>query len=85
MESKTITRLEVAIRNIENEIEWKTQRMEALVREMKESVAKYDTYQIVNFVPGYIRQIEELHNEVRKLEEQKRILVWIEHKEEEDA
>ncbi len=85
MESKTITRLEVAIRNIENEIEWKTQRMEALVREMKESVAKYDTYQIVNFVPGYIRQIEELHNEVRKLEEQKRILVWIEHKEEDNA
>lgn len=85
MGSKTITRLEVAIRNIENEIEWKTQRMEALVREMKESVAKYDTYQIVNFVPGYIRQIEELHNEVRKLEEQKRILVWIEHKEEDNA
>jgi len=85
MESKTITRLEVAIRNIENEIEWKTQRMEALVREMKESVAKYDTYQIVNFVPGYIRQIEEMHNEVRKLEEQKRILVWIEHKEEDNA
>lgn len=85
MESKTITRLEVAIRNIENEIEWKTQRMEAMVREMKESVAKYDTYQIVNFVPGYIRQIEELHNEVRKLEEQKRILVWIEHKEEDNA
>lgn len=81
MESKTVTRLEVAIRNIENEIEWKTQRMEALVREMKESVAKYDTYQIVNFVPGYIRQIEELHNEVRKLEEQKRILIWVEHKE----
>lgn len=82
MESKTITRLEVAIRNIENEIEWKTQRMEALVREMKESVAKYDTYQIVNFVPGYIRQIEELHNEVRKLEEQKRVLVWVGNKEE---
>ena len=81
MESKTITRLEVAIRNIENEIEWKTQRMEALTREMKESVAKYDTYQIVNFVPGYIRQIEELYNEVRKLEEQKRILIWVEHKE----
>lgn len=85
MESKTDARLEVAIRNIENEIGWKTQQMEALTREMKESVAKYDTYQIVNFVPGYIRQIEELYNEVRKLEEQKRILVWIEHKEEENA
>lgn len=82
MESKTITRLEVAIRNIENEIEWKTQRMEAQVREMKESVAKYDTYQIVNFVPGYIRQIEELYNELRKLEDQKRVLVWVENKEE---
>lgn len=85
MESKTTARLEVAIRNIENEIGWKKQRMDALVREMKESVAKYDTYQIVNFVPGYIRQIEELYNEVRKLEDQKRVLVWVENKEEEDA
>lgn len=85
MESKTNARLEVAIRNIENEIGWKTQRMEAMVREMKESVAKYDTYQIVNFVPGYIRQIEELYNEVRKLEDQKRILVWIGHEEEANA
>lgn len=84
MESKTNARLEVAIRNIENEIGWKNQRMEALVRDMKESVAKYDTYQIVNFVPGYIRQIEELYNEIRKLEDQKRILLWI-GKEEEDA
>lgn len=84
MESKTNDRLEVAIRNIENEIGWKNQRMEALVREMKESVAKYGTYQIVNFVPGYIRQIEELYNEIRKLEDQKRILLWI-GKEEEDA
>lgn len=84
MEIKTKARLEVAIRNIENEIGWKNQRMEALVREMKESVAKYDTYQIVNFVPGYIRQIEELYNEIRKLEDQKRILLWI-GKEEEDA
>lgn len=85
MENKIEARLDVAIRNIENEIGWKTQRMEAMVREMKESVAKYDTYQIVNFVPGYIRQIEELYNEVRKLEDQKRILVWIENKEEENA
>lgn len=85
MESKITARLEVAIRNIENEIGWKKQRMDALVREMKESVAKYDTYQIVNFVPGYIRQIEELYNEVRKLEDQKRVLVWVENKEEEDA
>lgn len=82
MENKTNTRLEVALRNIENEIGWKNERLEALVREMKESVAKYDTYQIVNFVPGYIRQIEELYNEVRKLEDQKRVLVWVENKEE---
>ena len=85
MENKIEARLDVAVRNIENEIGWKTQRMEALARDMKESVAKYDTYQIVNFVPGYIRQIEELYNEVRALENQKRILVWIDHKEEEDA
>ena len=84
MESKTNSRLEVAIRNIENEIGWKNQRMEALVREMKESVAKYDTYSIVTFVPGYIRQIEELDREIKSLKEQKRMLLWI-AKEEEDA
>lgn len=82
MDSKMNDRLQAALRNIENEIGWKTQRMEALSREMKEAVAKYDTYQIVNFVPGYIRQIEELYNEIRALENQKRILVWVEHKEE---
>ena len=82
MENKMNARLEVALRNIENEIGWKTDRMEKMVAEMKDAVARYDTYQIVNFVPGYVRQIEELHNEIRKLEEQKRILVWIEHKEE---
>ena len=85
MENKMNARLEVAIRNIESQIGWKTQRIEAMVREMKESVARYDTYQIVNFVPGYIRQIEELYNEVRKLEDQKRILVWIGHEEETNA
>ena len=82
MEKKTISRLEVALRNIDNDIGWKTQRLEKLTAEMKDAVARYDTYQIVNFVPGYIRQIEELYNEIRKLEDQKRILVWIDNKEE---
>ena len=82
MENKTISRLEVALRNIDNDIGWKTQRLEKLTAEMKDAVARYDTYQIVNFVPGYIRQIEELYNEIRKLEDQKRILVWIDNKEE---
>lgn len=77
MESKTNARLEEALRNIENEIGWKTQWMETLVREIKESVAKYDTYQIVNFVPGYIRQIDELYKEIRNMEEQKQMLLWI--------
>lgn len=85
MESKMNDRIQAAIRNIENAIGWNTQQLEVLVREMKESVAKYDTYQIVNFVPGYIRRIEELHNEIRKLEDQKRILVWIGHEEETNA
>lgn len=82
MENKTIDRLQVAIMNVENSIDSKKQQLEAMVREMKEAVAKYDTYQIVTFVPGYTRQIEELYNEIRKLEDQKRVLVWVENREE---
>lgn len=84
MESKKIKRLNFRIEMIESKIEDLTERLEALTRDLKEAVAKYDTYSIVTFVPGYVRQIEELDREIKELEEQKRMLLWI-AKEEEDA
>ena len=84
MENKKIERLNFRIQMIENELEYKTKRLEAMTKELKESVAKYDTYYIVTFVPGYIRQIEELDRAIKSLKEQKRMLLWI-AKEEEDA
>lgn len=84
MENKKIERLNFRIQMIDNELEYKTKRLEAMTKELKESVAKYDTYSIVTFVPGYIRQIEELDREIKSLKEQKRMLLWI-AKEEEDA
>lgn len=84
MENKKIERLNLRIMMINNELEYKTKRMEAMTMELKESVAKYDTYSIVTFVPGDIRQIEELDKDIKNLKEQKRMLLWI-AKEEEDA
>lgn len=84
MENKKIERLNFRIQMIDNELEYKTKRLEAMTKELKESVAKYDTYSIVTFVPGYIRQIEELDQDIKNLKEQKRMLLWI-AKEEEDA
>ena len=77
MESKITNRIDVRLEMIESKIESLTKRLEALANEMKEAVAKYDTYQIVTFVPGYVRQIEELDKEIKALEEQKRILLWV--------
>lgn len=84
MESKKIKRLNFRIEMIESKIEELTGRLEALTRDLKEAVAKYDTYSIVTFVPGYVRQIEELDREIKELEEQKRMLLWI-AKEDEDS
>ena len=84
MESKMIDRTNLRIKMIESRIKSLTERLEAMTRELKEAVAKYDTYSIVTFVPGRISQIEKLDQEIKTLEEEKRMLVWI-RGEEEDA
>lgn len=73
MEQKIKNRLDA----IDYEIESKTKLLEALTTDLKEAVAKYDTYSIITFVPGYVRQIEELNREIKELEDQKRMLLWI--------
>ena len=73
MEQKIKNRIEM----IDYELTFKKKRLEAQTNELKEAVAKYDTYSIITFVPGYVRQIEELDREIKSLEEQKRMLLWI--------
>lgn len=80
---KQIKHLNFRIQMLEAEIAQHTQRLEALVKDLKEAVARYDTYSIITFVPGYARQIEELKVRIDGLEEQKRTLTWIAAEEEE--
>ena len=77
MESKLSKRYEHLMKRIESDIESKKKRLEVMTRELKEAVAKYDTYSIVTFVPGQISRIEELDREIKALEEKKRMLVWM--------
>lgn len=71
------TKLNQRLGMIDYEIRDKTKMLEEVTGRMKAAVAGYDTYQIVTFVPGYVSQIDELYKEIRNLEEQKRMLLWI--------
>lgn len=77
MESKLSKRYDHLMKRIESDIESKKKRLEVMTRELKEAVAKYDTYSIVTFVPGQISRIEELDREIKALEEKQRMLVWM--------
>lgn len=77
MESKLSKRYDHLMKQIESDIESKKKRLEVMTRELKEAVAKYDTYSIVTFVPGQISRIEELDREIKALEEKQRMLVWM--------
>lgn len=77
MDNQKMQKLTNRLEMIEYWLEDKNARLQVLTKELKEAVAKYDTYSIVTFVPGYVRQIEELDREIKALEEQKRMLLWI--------
>ena len=77
MESKLSKRYDHLMKRIESDIESKKKHLEIMTRELKEAVAKYDTYSIVTFVPGQISRIEELDREIKTLEEKQRMLVWL--------
>ena len=77
MESKLNKRYDHLMKRIESDIESKKKKLEVMTQELKETVAKYDTYSIVTFVPGQISRMEELDREIKALEEQKRMLGWM--------
>lgn len=61
----------------EDEIADHMKRLERAVAEFKKSASEYDSYDIVNFIPGKIRDIEYERNKIAELEEKKRMLVWL--------
>lgn len=65
------------ITSLEYDIEDHKKRLERAVAEFKEAASKYDSYDIVNFIPGKIRDIEYERNKLAELEEKKRMLVWL--------
>lgn len=65
------------ITSLEYDIEDHKKRLERAVAEFKEAASKYDSYDIVNFIPGKIRDIEYERNKLAELEEKKRTLVWL--------
>lgn len=65
------------ITSLEYDIEDHKKRLERAVAEFKEAAIKYDSYDIVNFIPSKIRDIEYERNKLAELEEKKRMLVWL--------
>lgn len=65
------------IASLEYDIEDHMKHLERAVAEFKEAASKYDSYDIVNFIPGKIRDIEYERNKLAELEEKKRMLVWL--------
>lgn len=65
------------IASLEYSIEDHKKRLERAVAEFKEAASKYDSYDIVTFIPGKIRDIEYERGKIAELEEKKRMLVWL--------
>jgi len=73
MKEKVLKQIEF----LETEIAEHQKRLDAAVAEFKESASKYDSYDIVTFIPGKIRDIEYERNKIAALDEQRRMLVWM--------
>lgn len=73
MKEKVLKQIEL----LETEIADHQKRLDAAVAEFKESASKYDSYDIVTFIPGKIRDIEYERNKIAALDEQRRMLVWM--------
>lgn len=65
------------IASLEYDIEDHKKRLERAVAEFKEAASKYDSYDIIEFIPGKIRDIEYEWSKIAELSEKKRMLVWL--------
>ena len=68
-------KIEKMIDYLESEIEFHEKRANAMVNELRECAAKYDTYSLVTFLPSKIEGVKYEVDMVREMREQKRMLV----------
>jgi len=78
MESKFMKRHAHMVKMTRQKIQKKQKLLEQNVNVIKELVSKDDSvFYIVNYVPGKVAEIEKLTKELRQLEEQLSMLVWM--------
>lgn len=65
------------IEKLEAEAEEHKERLSVAVKEFKNAAERYDDYDIVNFIDGYIRNIRYERDRIAAIEEQIRMLVWL--------
>ena len=72
---------EIVSRKIDDlhlEIKERTAQLQQTVKTFQEFTSKADSYDIVTFLPGKIREIEWQRRRIEELEAQARMLVWME-------
>lgn len=66
------------IDDLHSEIYDRREQLKASVEEFRQYTNRSDAYDIVMFLPGKIREIEWQRRRIEELEEQARVLVWME-------
>lgn len=66
------------IDDLHNEIGDRYRQLEETLAEFRQFTSRSNAYDIVKFLPGKIRKIEWQRRRIAELEEQARMLVWME-------
>lgn len=70
-------KIQEQIKNLDLKIEWAEQSLETAVKEFKDAAAKYDAYNIDEFIDGYVRRVRDERRNLTQLQEQRRMLVYL--------
>jgi len=73
MEEKIKNRIEF----LEFEIDDHKKQLDSAVAAFKECASKFDSFDIVTFLPGVINDIKYERDKIAALDEQRRMLVWM--------
>ena len=65
------------IDNIKQRMEWKEKELDECVTVFNSYASECNSYQIVTFLPGAIKKIEDLRNQLERLAEQKQMLEYL--------
>lgn len=70
-------KIRAEIESIEMRIEWKKESLDKAVAEFKEAAVSYDSYQIAEFIPGKVAEIQRRRTELEQLANQKQMLEYL--------